>query len=60
MCAINPTHKKRIILDVYTSENITKEKFDSIVREQAFYLEVNLNKDTRLRWHVKETDQEAD
>jgi len=60
MCAINPVHKKRIILDVYTSEKISESEFLGLVIEQALKLEIQLNESGKLRWHVKETEQEAE
>lgn len=59
MCAINPTHKKRIILDVYTSQLM--EDFDQRVIERVLELEQQLNSENMaFRWHVKETEQEAE
>ncbi len=61
MCAINPRFKKRIVLDVYTSDpNMSKEEFDQLILEKSFATEVELNSDGRLRWHVKDSTQEAD
>ena len=61
MCAINPVHKKRLILDVYTSDSrLTKEQFNDLVLELALAAEMRLNESMRLRWHVKETKQEAE
>jgi hypothetical protein len=62
MCAINPVHKKRLILDVYTSDRrASREEFMSEVVSRALRLELELNSQvTSLRWHVKETEQEAD
>lgn len=60
MCAINPAHKKRLILDVYTSEKCSKEEFNKNVALAALDIELSLNESGKLRWHVKETDQEAD
>jgi len=60
MCAINPKHKKRLILDVYTSFDIKKEDFDNMVLEMALQTEMALNTDGRLRWHLKESKEEAE
>lgn len=61
MCAINPTHKKRLILDVYTSNpNITEDEFISAVLQYSLAAEQEMNSCTELRWHIKETDQQAD
>lgn len=61
MCAINPTHKKRFILDVYTSDpEITEVDFLNKVIVRALRAEQTLNERTDLRWHIKETDQQAD
>lgn len=60
MCAINPKHKKRLVLDVYTSLDISKEVFEKLVFEQSLQAEIDLNKSHILRWHLKETKQEAD
>lgn len=60
MCAINPAHKKRIIFDVYTSDSeMSKEAFEELVLIKSLATEVRLNKDGRLRWHVKESKEEA-
>ena len=57
MCAINPKHKDNYILRVYTSHpTMTKEEFDKLVLEKLTELEVQLNNDTRLRWHVEESN----
>lgn len=62
MCAINPTHKKRFIIDVYTSDqNMTKEEFETHVQTILLETELRLNSAaTRFRFHLKETTQEAD
>lgn len=61
MCAINPVHKKRIILDAYTSDKrFTQETFNDLVIETSIMIELHLNTTTSLRWHIKETNQEAD
>lgn len=61
MCAINPAHKKRLILDVYTSDSKTsKEKFAELVLQRAIHAELKLNGDGRLRWHLKESYKQAD
>lgn len=61
MCAINPTHKKRLILDVYTSDTrMSNEKFMEEVAIEATLTELELNNRSNLRWHLKETEQEAD
>jgi len=59
MCAINPTHKKRFIIDVYTSQLM--EDFDVRVIEALLQTEVMLNTDyPGFRFHLKETSQEAE
>ena len=61
MCAINPIHKKRIIFDFYTVEKeLTKEFFDNYVLEWCLKQEQNMNQYSRIRCHVKETEQEAE
>lgn len=61
MCAIKPAHKKRIILDVYTSDTrVTKEEFEDMVYRECLRMEIRFNSTTGLRWHVKETKQKAD
>lgn len=54
MCAINPKHKKRLILDVYTTMDITAEAFHERVMRLSFLMETELNKDASLRWHLNE------
>lgn len=61
MCAINPAHKKRFIIDVYTSDKRIKSKqFEQEVIECMLTEEERLNSTTKFRWHVKETKQKAD
>lgn len=62
MCAINPTHKKRFIFDVYTSHsNMTEEDFIEMCLEHLTKAEVRLNSGTHwLRFHLKESEQKAD
>lgn len=61
MCAINPTHKKRLLLDVYTSDTgITEADFVAKVLGRSITVEKQLNSAGDLRWHLKETDQEAE
>lgn len=61
MCAINPVHKKRIILDFYTSDATkTKESFEERIISICLRFEQQVNAKTKLRLHVKETNQEAD
>lgn len=61
MCAINPTHKKRFIIDVYTANpHIDKETFESAVISKLLDTEQTLNERTPFRFHIKETKQKAD
>lgn len=60
MCAINPTHKKRLILDVYTSQDVSEHDFLNKVWDRALKVEQALNEKADLRWHLKETTQKAD
>lgn len=62
MCAINPAFKKRIILDIYTSDKrFTQKEFDDYALSISLSEELRLNElFPRLRFHVKETNQEAD
>jgi hypothetical protein len=62
MCAINPKHKKRFILDCYTSDpELTAKEFVELAMNEAVNTEVQMNTNNpHLRWHLKETDQEAD
>lgn len=61
MCAINPTHKKRLILDVYTAHpTMTEGEFLNLVLFKVLETEQELNKDGKLRWHIKTSNQEAD
>jgi len=57
MCAINFKHKRRFVLMVYTSINMTEEEFNRLVSEKAINAEFDLNKDMRLRWHLEDIDQ---
>lgn len=61
MCAINPTYKKRFLLDVYTSDpNMTEEQFIGLALNYGLSIEITLNETSKLRWHIKETEQQAD
>lgn len=62
MCAINPVHKKRFILDVYTSDkSLSLKEFEDICLSTLLCNELRLNSIyPRLRFHLKETEQEAD
>lgn len=62
MCAINPKHKKRFVLDVYTSDpELTKREFLELAMDEAVRTEVQMNTaNPHLRWHLKESDQQAD
>jgi hypothetical protein len=54
MCAINPKHKRKFIINVYTSHEMTQEEFSKLVYNKLLVTEISLNKDGRLRWHVEE------
>ena len=59
MCAINPVHKRRFIIDVYTSQLM--EDFDERVIERILAVEIELNSENAaFRWHVKEINQQPD
>lgn len=60
MCAINPLHKKRLLLDFYTSHPMTKDEFDKCIIEYALKEEQRLNTYGNIRVHVKETEQETE
>lgn len=61
MCAINPKHQHHFTLSVYTSDgNISEENFKAFVCHKVLEMEVTLNEDTRLRWHVKEQMSEEE
>jgi hypothetical protein len=53
MCAINPKHEHHFVLSVYTSHGMTTEEFNQMVAESALNLEMKLNENGRLRWHIK-------
>lgn len=61
MCAINPVHKKRIILDCYTSVKMTREEFEELLINIVITNEIFFNTEyPAIRFHVKESMQEAD
>ena len=62
MCAINPKHKKRMILDFYTSHpQMTRKKFEEYVYKWSLKTEQTINTlSPSIRVHVKETEQEAE
>lgn len=60
MCAINPTHKKRFIIDIYTSKQMTPEFFENLVMTILLKNEIKLNENGSLRFHLKESKEQAD
>lgn len=54
MCAINPKRQKHLTLSVYTTADLSEEEFTQLVAEKALTMEVKLNEDMRLRWHITE------
>ena len=56
MCAINPKHQLHFKLSVYTSLDMSEQEFGILVLEKMTNLEVKLNQDMRLRWHIKEAE----
>ena len=60
MCAINPKHKKRLVLDFYTSHKMTAAQFEMIVTDKACEAEQLINSYGKIRVHVKFSDQEAE
>lgn len=61
MCAINPTYKKRFVIDTYTANpNTTQEEFEQAAIHMLLQAEIKLNKSGVIRFHLKEVNQEAD
>lgn len=61
MSAIDPKHKKRFVIDVYTSAEMTKQKFEDYATSVLVCKELELNSvHPKLRWHLKTSNQEAD
>lgn len=57
MCQINPKHEQFFELEVFTSDQeISKEDFTRLVAEKLFAVEMELNKDMRLRFHIHEKE----
>ena len=54
MCAINPAHHTRFVLDVYTSHNMTESEFEELSYGTITGIEVMLNEHGKLRWHFSE------
>jgi hypothetical protein len=53
MCEINPKHKALFRLEAYTSDpNISAEQFEVAIAERLLKAEMELNKDSRFRFHV--------
>lgn len=58
MCAINPKHKKRFIIDVYTSRDVSREFFEQEAIDKLLKAEIDLNSSTYiLRFHIKESTE---
>jgi len=62
MCAINPVHKKRFIIDVYTSDStFTKQEFEDFCLARLLCTELELNSIwPRARFHLKESKEDAE
>ncbi len=61
MCAINPIHKKRFIIDVYTSIQMTNLQFEVPVITALLEKELELNSNyPKFRFHIKESKQQAE
>ena len=62
MCAINPTYKKRFIIDVYTSlKDITEEQFKDEIIDILLSKELELNETfSKFRFHLKDSDEQAE
>lgn len=61
MCAINPAHKKRFIIDVYTSIRMEEQDFEDRTLAILLTKELELNSVfPKFRWHLKESEQQAD
>ena len=62
MCAINPTHKKRFIIDCYTAfPNLTEEVFINELMNILLETEIQLNTNHPVyRFHLKESKEQAD
>ena len=54
MCAINPKQEAHFTISVYTSLDMDKDEFMNLVGNRLVEMEAELNRDMRLRWHVKE------
>jgi len=58
MCEINPKHTKILRLEFFTADpNMKKEEFEQIVAETALAMEMDANKDFRIRCHIHETKE---
>jgi antitoxin component HigA of HigAB toxin-antitoxin module len=51
------THKMRLILDVFTTGNMTEKEFKNLVSKKSLIAERLLNADMRLRWHLKDVGE---
>jgi len=53
MCALNHTHEKCFVLEVFTfAPAMTKQEFERLVAEKVLFAEIELNVDGR---HLRET-----
>jgi hypothetical protein len=57
MCAINAKHERYFVISVYTSVEMGDKEFKLLIAQKMVEIETQLNKDMRLRWHVKETEE---
>lgn len=62
MCAINPKHKKRFIIDVYTSHpTMDVREFEGTTCQALLDTELRLNTEfPQLRFHLKESTEQAE
>jgi len=54
MCAINPKRQRHFTVSVYTSATLTDEQWDEMVADKLLHVEIWLNEDMMLRWHIKD------
>lgn len=59
MCAINPKHHSRFVVDLYTSQELTDEQWTNLVMPRMLEIEQKLNEPGDVRAHVSISEVEV-
>jgi predicted nuclease of predicted toxin-antitoxin system len=56
MCEINPKHKAFFKIEAFTTANINDSEFMELVCKELSMLELQLNSNSSIRYHIHEMD----